>query len=335
MSTAVATSSTEALVGFTSKNRYRAAWAWSGVSGTYTDDIPVDDIRDELFYWKALEGRVSALVMNEDGSVERYADPTRMAVIRPDTRKVLGIHGFGSYRIHQFPVWLLDNIVPVLGGKLGLGIGLAVALKDGAVAAVSIEMPESIVTPEGIEFRPHLMATTSHDASLSTTYHRGVTVFGHPMAAGIAKRVEGQRVFKIRHTKNSISRLSDATEAALVIEDIVADFQEEVTELVLTSVSNIQRDDFLEKLYPTPEEDGRAKTIAIDRQANIRRLLNDDDRLQPWRYTAWGVLLAVNIANHELGIVRGDRDERNLTKMVYGSYIAEDQEALKKLQEVL
>ena len=334
MSTAVAVAETEVMVGFTAKRRYRP---WSGDGLTFDDAIPVDDIRDELFFWEALEGRVSALVMQEDGTVERYADPTRMAVIRPDTRKVLGIHGWGSYRIHQFPTWLLDNVVPVLGGTLGLGIGLATALKGGAVAAVSIEVPESIKTPEGIEFRPHLLATTSHDASLSTTYNRGVTVYGHPMAAGIAKRAEeGSRTFKIRHTKNSVSRLADGAAAAAVIEDIIADFEEEVTYLVLQDVSEKQRDRFLELMYPTEEkEEGRSRTIAIDRQASIRRLLNDDDRVNPWKDTAWGVLLAVNIANHELGIVRGDRDERNLTKMVYGSYIAEDTEALRKLQEVL
>ncbi len=335
MSTVVAVATdTKTLVGFTANKKYRVYGV--GENEQYPGAILVEEVRERLFYWEAEARHSAAVEFDDEGNLaDIYLDPTRVQIFRPDTRIVMGVHGWDSYRMHQYPVWLLDNIAPILGGNLGLGIGLAVELKGGAIAAVSIEVPESIVTPEGVAFRPHLLATTSHDASLSTTYNRGVTVFGHPMAAGIAKRVQGQQSFKIRHTKNSVSRLKDAQDAAAVVEEIIADFEEEITELVLTPVSEKEFERFLSAMYPIPEEEGRSATMKTNRQASVRRMLREDERVARWSRTAWGVLLAVNIANHEEGIVRGDRDERNLMKLVGGQYIAEDQKALRTLQSVL
>jgi hypothetical protein len=36
-------------------------------------------------------------------------------------------------------------------------------------------MPANVMLPEGVEFRPFLLATTSFDGSLSTTFGRKVT----------------------------------------------------------------------------------------------------------------------------------------------------------------
>ena len=36
-------------------------------------------------------------------------------------------------------------------------------------------MPDTITTPEGVAFRPNLLATTSFDGSSATTYKRTVT----------------------------------------------------------------------------------------------------------------------------------------------------------------
>ncbi len=36
-------------------------------------------------------------------------------------------------------------------------------------------MPDTITTPEGVAFRPNLLATTSFDGSIATTYKRTVT----------------------------------------------------------------------------------------------------------------------------------------------------------------
>ncbi len=35
--------------------------------------------------------------------------------------------------------------------------------------------PTTITTPEGVEFRPNLLATTSFDGSIATTFKRTVT----------------------------------------------------------------------------------------------------------------------------------------------------------------
>ena len=37
-------------------------------------------------------------------------------------------------------------------------------------------MPDKIATPDGVAFRPNLLATTSFDGSIATTYKRTVTI---------------------------------------------------------------------------------------------------------------------------------------------------------------
>ena len=37
-------------------------------------------------------------------------------------------------------------------------------------------MPDTIATPDGVTFRPNLLATTSFDGSIATTYKRTVTI---------------------------------------------------------------------------------------------------------------------------------------------------------------
>jgi Domain of unknown function (DUF932) len=56
-----------------------------------------------------------------------------------------------------------------------LGISSAGLLKDGAIAWVEIGMPDSITTPERVTFRPNVLAATSSDGSIATTFERTIT----------------------------------------------------------------------------------------------------------------------------------------------------------------
>jgi len=49
-------------------------------------------------------------------------------------------------------------------------------LRGGAIAWVEVSMPDTIATPDGVTFRPNLLATTSFDGSIATTYKRTVTI---------------------------------------------------------------------------------------------------------------------------------------------------------------
>jgi len=85
---------------------------------------------------------------------------------------VLGIFGPG-YTRHQYREWLLTTVADVLDDDLvNSSAGL---LRGGALAWVEVSMPDTIATPDGVTFRPNLLATTSFDGSIATTYKRTVT----------------------------------------------------------------------------------------------------------------------------------------------------------------
>ena len=84
----------------------------------------------------------------------------------------MGIFTDGYVR-HQYPDWLLTTVANVLDDSLS--ISSAGLLRDGAIAWVEVSVPESITTPEGVSFRPNLLATTSFDGSIATTFKRTVT----------------------------------------------------------------------------------------------------------------------------------------------------------------
>ena len=149
-------------------------------SNHYPGPIPVEDVRRRLFNWRVAEGDVtsSAAVMDADGvQTFEVRDLTRKALLRPpgafgadDQGAILGVFKSG-YQGHDYEEWLLGQVAAILGDDLA--IGSAGLLKGGAVAWVSVEVPESITTPEGVQFRPHLLATTSFDGSLSTVRGMG------------------------------------------------------------------------------------------------------------------------------------------------------------------
>jgi len=84
--------------------------------------------------------------------------PGRQAILRSDNGHVMGIFTDG-YEPHPYVEWLINTIATLLEDDLS--IGSAGLLKNGAVAWVSVEVPDNITTPEGVEFRPHLFGATS------------------------------------------------------------------------------------------------------------------------------------------------------------------------------
>ena len=133
---------------------------------------------------------------------------------------MLGIFKDG-YQPHQYAEWLLKNVAAILDADLA--IGSAGLLKGGRQAWVSVETPDTITTPEGVAYRPNLLAVASFDGSLATTYKPVVTnvVCDNTMAAGLR---EAGPQFKVKSTRNSMGRLSDAREALGIVHTIADDF---------------------------------------------------------------------------------------------------------------
>jgi phage/plasmid-like protein (TIGR03299 family) len=316
----------------------------------YDGPIPVADVERRLFHWEPVSRPVYAAVpcaadeatsMLPDGTPIRYVELSRQAILRSDNDAELGLFKPG-YQIHKYPEWLLKNVSTILGDTLG--IGSAGLLRNGAVAWVQIEAPETL-SVEGIEHRPHLTAFTSCDGTLATGYIAGtqLVVCDNTLNAAVAN---ASSKIKIKHTTNSLSttRLESVREALGVIEQAADSFNEELKALVQQSVSDKQWADFLEAFVPLPEKPGRGLTLAEKKRDILTSLRKNDNRVSPWGKTAFGVLQAVNTYEaHEVTRKSGEdglkgdalRAERNRYDAITGKVGDRDVNVLTTLNRVL
>ncbi len=324
------------LIGFVQKRG--KAWHYSersqgDKSNHYPGAIPVDDVKDRLFNWEPISVPLSVqipeiITPNGVTSAQTVTDPNRQVIVRPDNGTVMGVFKSG-YQIHGFTEWLIDNVANLIDDS-SLQIASAGLLKGGAVAWVQIEMPENVDTAEGLTFRPYLCAATSLDGSLATGYGRGATFVVCDNTLNIA-RSEGTTI-KVKHTKNSLNRITDIRAALDIVHQDSEDIAAEIKRLCEIKVSDPVWAEFL-SLETAPASDSkRAVTMADAYRDNLSALWNNDPRVSPWKGTAMGVVQAVNTYAHHGGIVRKvSRSERNAERMVSGKVADLDASTLATL----
>ena len=338
------------LIGFTTKRGH--AWHWraeeqNGQSNHYPGPIPLTDVQERLFHWTAESRRVAVEVcdptvptrLDDHGPATRWmVIDGRQAICRSDdlTGAVLGIFGSG-YTRHQYQEWLLTTVADLLDDDLA--ISSAGLLRSGAIAWVEVSMPETITTPEGVAFRPNLLATTSFDGSISTTYKRTVTATVCDNTRTCALAETGQE-FKVKHTANSRAQLGPARQALAMVHTLAEDFAVEVAALCATDVTSRQWQQFLDQHEPRTDDvgkplEGRSRTLADAKRHTLNQLYRSDPRVAPWTGTAHGVLQAVNTYEHHTGTVRGDRAERNGLKAINGDFDRLDRTTWQTLRTVL
>lgn len=333
---------TNVLVGMTDKRGH--AWHYKmsaqGVeSNHYPAFIPAGDVMRRLFAWSAdsLPLYVPVPTVTDNGVSEMSVVPDRKAIVRSDTGAVLGIFKDG-YQPHQYGEWLLGTVSNILSDTIN--ITSAGLLKGGAVGWVECSVPENVTTPEGVTFRPNILAGTSLDGTIATFYKRTITatVCDNTFAAA---RSENGETYKVKHTRNSGLRLDDARDALNLIHSAADGFAEEVRELCATTVTDRQWSAFLDAYSPMTDNrgialEGRSRTMSETMRDTMSRLYRHDTRVSPWAGTAFGVVQCVNTYNHHERIVRGaSRVERNLLNAIDGTTDQYDSEARAILNKVL
>lgn len=341
------------LIGFTDKRG--KAWHWRAeeqgdASNHYAGAIPLADVQDRLFYWQAESRRIAVEVaadlqsmthLSADGIPVRWVtSPGRQAICRSDDTggAVMGIFGLG-YTRHDYSEWLLTTVADLLDDDLA--ISSAGLLREGAIAWVEVSMPETITTPEGVAFRPNLLATTSFDGSIATTYKRTVNLTVCDNTRELALSEVGQEV-KIKHSRNSRMQLAPARQALQMVHTLADEFAAEVAQLCAVKVTPSQWGRFLDLQVPRTDGKtgeplaGRAQTLADKKRETLGALYLADPRVAPWAGTAHGVLQAVNTYDTHEGTVRGgSRAERNSIKTITGDFGRLDRGTWRTLQEVL
>jgi phage/plasmid-like protein (TIGR03299 family) len=316
----------------------------------YPGAIPVEDVRRRLFSWqpRAVRPMVAEYTdLSADGvETVRITDDNRQMIVRPkgalspeDPGAILGVFK-GGYKVHDYDEWLIRNVESILDDTLH--IGSAGLLRNGAQAWVGITVPESITTPEGVEFRPFLYSVTSLDGSVATGYGRTVEmpICDNSLSSSMGEK--GQKI-KYKHTSNSLNRIGEVREALAIdfLQATADDFMAEVAQLTNTTVSDAQWGAFKDATFPLTDEKGndltgRSRTYAINRQAELEQLYRHDNRCTPWAGTAFGVLQTVNTHAHHVNVVKGmSRPLRNMDRVVTGGVDKLDAETLATLDKVL
>lgn len=341
---------TNTLIGFTDKRG--KAWHWraeeqDGLSNHYAGAVPLTDVQERLFHWTADSRRLAVEVeadlqtmthLSEGGQPQRWeVVPDRQAICRSDDGSVMGIFGPGYVR-HQYSEWLLTTVADLLDDDLA--ISSAGLLRGGAIAWVEVSMPDTITTPEGVAFRPNLLATTSFDGSIATTYKRTVTDTVCDNTRELALSEAGQE-FKVKHSRHSRLQLGPARQALEMVHTLADDFAREVEKLCALEVNAAQWNAFLDRQVPRRDLgtgaslEGRALALAERKRGALELLYRADPRVSPWTGTAHGVLQAVSTYEHHAGVVRGDRAERNNLKAVNGDFGQLDRRTWQSLQPLL
>jgi phage/plasmid-like protein (TIGR03299 family) len=318
------------LIGFTDE-RGKAWHHLEGVDNHYAGAIPYERVL-ELMSYPLAEGVPTVNVITDDG-VQSFEAPKHKGIVRLDTGEVFKFFREG-YRIHQPSEWCLKNLDTLTHG--GLNLAAAILLRGGALAAVQAELEGTREGAEGVKHRPYITAATSMDGSIATTYLLGTRLWVCDNTLTYALAENSALRHKVRHSSNSLNRLADVrANLGLVVEEVGDTVDAEIKRLTSEYVSD-ERWTAFTKAYANfdPDKPGKALTNAERKISTLNTLWNHDERVAPWRNNAWGVLAAVNTAEHHIFGSDANRETRNGLRTIQGKWDGIDQNTLRVLATV-
>lgn len=341
-----------ALIGNTEK---RNGWIGQtdGTLPTFPGPIPVGEVERLLFNWEAISvptgnfipcaKRNADLFIEIDGKetpVKAVVTQGAQGIVRSDDFTELGRHK-ASYRIHDYKVWLIRNVSNVLQDTLR--ILSALTLKNGSQAAVEIGLDESMHDGKsGLDFWPFLLAHTSMDGSVATSYSafNRILQCDNMFTSLHAEAREAKRQYKIKHTSQSMSvdTISGVRQALSILEQSATGMTDYVHELIGIKLTRPQWHKVLDIIEPlAPEGSSKAKvTKTENRRDAIDAVYTSDPMSAPWSGTAFGAVQAFNTYQHHYAPVRSvSRLERVYDRAIRGEFAEADSMMLTAVAKVL
>jgi phage/plasmid-like protein (TIGR03299 family) len=334
------TLNTMTLIGNVAKRGYNAWHYRAELQGAepnhYDGAIPVEDVRRRLFNFEAVEQPIFVGIRDAEGNIVRYIEQTdRKAIVRNDNNHVMGVFK-DSYAIHQFDQWLIENVSTIIDDK-NLVIDSAGCLREGAIAWVTIASPDNLETSAGFPVRPYILATTSHNGTISTTYKQvyNAPVCDNTLFAGLR---EDGATSRTRHSKHSVSRIQGIRDAMDIVFSMGEDIVAEIERLGSISVTDREWDAIVNRLVPIGAV-GDVPQSAISKMENkqeiLRQMYRNDPMVAPWSGSALGVLQAFNTYTHHVSGKNDNRAERNAMSAINGKIQQEDAKVLEVLNELV
>jgi phage/plasmid-like protein (TIGR03299 family) len=324
--------------------------AWWAASGEYMTDgshfdgpVPVEEV-ERLLSVEFAEGTVFSTYTDADGNKQSVQDKTRKTIITPDNAAILGIFKLG-YQVHGYKQWTADQIAAILDTSRGeLGTKSVGLLKNRGVAFMQAQLTGSGLEVGGFEFTPYILAATSVDGSLSSTYATGVTaaVCDNTLSDALLNAITR---FKVKHSRNSAGKLQDVRDKLGLVYQAGDNFAQVAAALQSVEVTPADFRKWLDEMNgPVPAADpksstGGAKyTNAVKLRETYEAMWNHDAKVKPWAGTAFGVIQLANTYNtwkRNVSGADGGRMERTYLNMVTGVTAKEDAQALDALASVM
>lgn len=311
----------------------------------FQDPIPYKVVVDRLFSWKAIstpkanlipvakadanwfdaQGNPFKIVMSSEFDYKTKSVVSgEQGVVRSDTYGHIATHS-GKYRIHDYKQWLLDLHSNVIGDSLTIiGAGL---LRGGAQAYVQVALPvPETESTSGMKFIPYILASTSLDGSLPSTFSAGSVLVVCDNTRDWALREAKMKMYKAKHTSKSLDadKIQDVREALGIIHATADSMSAEFAELSGIEITRRQTIKVLDIIQPIPKskDGGTARSIVIaenKREKLLHSIFRDPAGGREWSNTALGVSNGVSTYFTWETSVKGDRMERNMEKTIRGS----------------
>lgn len=310
----------------------------------FQDPIPYKVVVERLFNWQALstpkanlipcskkdanwfdaQGNPFKIVMSTEYDYEaKQIISGEQGIVKSDTLENIATHS-GKYKIHDYEEWLLRLQSNVIGDSLSIiGAGL---LRNGAQAYVQVALPETAYDEtSGMGFIPYIMASTSLDGSIPSTFSAQslLVVCDNTRDGAIAQSEASGRIYKAKHTSKSLDaeRIKDVRDALGIIHRTADNMKAEFAMLANISMNRRQTVKVLDIIMPIPTDKGdRSKTIAENkREALMNSIYNDSTGGSEWKNTALGLCNGVSTFFTWTTAVKGNRLERIAEKVIRGA----------------
>jgi len=310
----------------------------------YEGFIPVADVQRRLFNWLPQSLEVAYLKPCEVDEADFItaqgvavkvieSQAARRGVLRDDTGYDLGIF---KTAIHQsYGITLIQQAERLTGSVLG--ISSAGLLAKGGRAWVEFSLPETLHDAKsGFDYRPNLLKADSMDGSISQTSGRTInaTVCDNTLSWNLLEANKAGVLFRRKHTRN-FADFQDERDALGILEATNEEFVSELHALLDREVTTQQVGKVLDIVIPIPEDEGRARTVALNKRDRWWDLYTSDDRCAPWQGTAFGAVQTNNTWDHWLSQIQGSRSERNTWRAIKGEQAESDRKFVAALESVL
>jgi len=234
------------------------------------------------------------------------AVPDKFATVRNEPRAILGVVGDRYRPVQNSEAFeFLDNLT--MDGVMRYES--AGALYGGRVVWVLARMPSVDVAADGDKMLRFVLFKTSHDGrSKVTAIPTSVRVV---CANTLAVAMSGHSGEGFVHSGDVKKKLEQARRYVSQFDRAFDLFRDKAQVLATRRYTTSQAVDYLEKLFPTPDEDGAALNARQRRVAAIRgALVNRSNTLESVCGTWWSLLNAVTETVDHDDKVRKTREQR-------------------------